>query len=208
MRQLVLIKCTSPSLYFCYHEVSLRSNSPHKPRRSALLIKPEVITVTHTGQRGRPTVSINQEILQEAMSSKRKISISALARALGVHRHTVRKQLQVQNIPPPQYSPITDEELDAILRAWKELRPESGIRYASAFLSGLGLWVQRDRVSGSLRHIDGLGQKLRNHKAIDRGIYVVPFANYLWHIDGHHKLIRWGIVIHGGADGYDRMVCF
>ncbi|KAI1789143.1 hypothetical protein LXA43DRAFT_865439, partial [Ganoderma leucocontextum] len=126
-----------------------------------------------------------------------------LARALHVHRHTIRKQLQVHSIPSPQYSAITNEELDTLLRAWKELRPESGIRYASAFLSGLGLRIQRDRVSESLRRIDGLGQKLRNHHTIDRGIYIVPFPNYLWHIDGHHKLIRWGIVIHGGADGFD-----
>ncbi|TFK84419.1 hypothetical protein K466DRAFT_553601 [Polyporus arcularius HHB13444] len=47
---------------------------------------------------------------------------------------------------------------------------------------------------------------MRNHKTIDRRVYSVPYPNYLWHIDGHHKLIRWGIVIHGGADGYDRMV--
>ncbi|KAI5982901.1 hypothetical protein EDC04DRAFT_2616344 [Pisolithus marmoratus] len=26
--------------------------------------------------------------------------------------------------------------------------------------------------------------------------------NALWHMDGHHKLIRWGIVIHGIVDGY------
>jgi hypothetical protein len=39
-------------------------------------------------------------------------------------------------------------------------------------------------------------------------VYRVPWINALWHIDGHHKLIRWGIVIHGGIDGYSRMVTF
>lgn len=28
------------------------------------------------------------------------------------------------------------------------------------------------------------------------------------HIDGHHKLIRWRIVIHGGIDGYSRLIVF
>jgi hypothetical protein len=28
----------------------------------------------------------------------------------------------------------------------------------------------------------------------------------MWHLDGHHKLIRWGIVIHGFVDGYSRLV--
>ena len=29
--------------------------------------------------------------------------------------------------------------------------------------------------------------------------------NALWHIDGHHKLIRWNMVVHGGIDGYSRI---
>ncbi|CAD6915192.1 unnamed protein product [Tilletia caries] len=38
--------------------------------------------------------------------------------------------------------------------------------------------------------------------------YDVPFANSLWHIDGHHKLIRYKIVIHGGIDGKSHLVTF
>ncbi|KAH9853327.1 hypothetical protein C2E23DRAFT_728952, partial [Lenzites betulinus] len=68
------------------------------------------------------------------------------------------------------------------------------------------LHVQKTRVCESLRRINGLRHVLRNHAAIDRHEYIVPHPNYLWHIDGHHKLIRWAIVIHGGANGYDRVV--
>lgn len=32
--------------------------------------------------------------------------------------------------------------------------------------------------------------------------------NYVWHIDGNHKLIRWQLVIHGGVDGYSRTITF
>ena len=28
------------------------------------------------------------------------------------------------------------------------------------------------------------------------------------HIDGHHKLIRWRLVIHGGIDGFSRKIVF
>ncbi|KIM74567.1 hypothetical protein PILCRDRAFT_79976, partial [Piloderma croceum F 1598] len=31
--------------------------------------------------------------------------------------------------------------------------------------------------------------------------------NSLWHLDGHHKLIMWGIIIHGVIDGYCHTVC-
>ena len=32
--------------------------------------------------------------------------------------------------------------------------------------------------------------------------------NSLWHVDGHHKLVRWRIVIHGGIDGFSRVTYF
>lgn len=38
--------------------------------------------------------------------------------------------------------------------------------------------------------------------------YLVSWINALWHINGHHKLIPWKIVIHGGIDGFLRIVTF
>ncbi|KAI5986085.1 hypothetical protein F5J12DRAFT_728872, partial [Pisolithus orientalis] len=32
--------------------------------------------------------------------------------------------------------------------------------------------------------------------------------NALWHMDGHHKLIQWGIIIHGFINGFCHMVHF
>jgi hypothetical protein len=48
----------------------------------------------------------------------------------------------------------------------------------------------------------------RWHQAITRRTYNVPGANALWHIDGHHSLIRWKFVIHGGIDGFSRLVIY
>ena len=76
------------------------------------------------------------------------------------------------------------------------------------FLQRFSVHVQRWRIRNALRRMDGLGQTLRNHAAIDRRKYSVPRPNYLWHTDGHHKLIRWGIVIHGFVDGFCRTVVF
>ena len=40
-------------------------------------------------------------------------------------------------------------------------------------------------------------------------MYRVPGPNSLWHIDGNHKLIiRWRFVIHGGVDGFSRVIVF
>ncbi|KAG1886057.1 hypothetical protein F4604DRAFT_1572383, partial [Suillus subluteus] len=62
------------------------------------------------------------------------------------------------------------------------------------------------RVVQSLRRVDGLGQVLRDRQVKHRWKYHVKRPNVLWHVDGHHKLIRWGIVIHGFIDGFCRMV--
>lgn len=32
--------------------------------------------------------------------------------------------------------------------------------------------------------------------------------NSLWHLDGYHKLVRWNFVIHGGIDGFSRLITF
>ena len=32
--------------------------------------------------------------------------------------------------------------------------------------------------------------------------------NYVWHMDGNYKLIRWKFVIHGAVDRYSRLLIF
>ncbi|KAI6099206.1 hypothetical protein EDD16DRAFT_1497938, partial [Pisolithus croceorrhizus] len=63
------------------------------------------------------------------------------------------------------------------------------------------------RVSSSLQCVDPLGRVLHKQATIHRRQYQVSCPNALWHMDGHHKLIHWGIVIHGIIDGYCRTVC-
>ena len=36
----------------------------------------------------------------------------------------------------------------------------------------------------------------------------MPHPNALWHIDGNMRLIRWKFVIHGGIDGYSRLITY
>ncbi|KAJ7637976.1 hypothetical protein DFH06DRAFT_917622, partial [Mycena polygramma] len=61
--------------------------------------------------------------------------------------------------------------------------------------------IQKERVMLSLRRVDKLGNVLRRRKIVKRRVYQVKHPNTLWHLDGHHKMIRWGIVVHGFVDG-------
>ena len=46
------------------------------------------------------------------------------------------------------------------------------------------------------------------HSAIRHRVYSVPHPTYVWHIDGHHKLIRWRFVIHGGIDRFSTTITY
>ena len=122
-----------------------------------------------------------------------------------MHRHVLRRCMKRHGVLP-QYSTISNHDLDILTRTFKARRPESGIRYLVGFLRNHGLRIQRRRVRWSMKRVDGLGQVLRQRKVIQRKKYCVKRPNALWHLDGHHKLIRWGIVIHGIVDGYSRTV--
>ncbi|KAJ7769849.1 hypothetical protein B0H16DRAFT_1217393, partial [Mycena metata] len=63
------------------------------------------------------------------------------------------------------------------------------------------LKVQKRRVYSSVRRVDGLGRALRQRRVIKRKPYIVSRPHAVWHVDGHHKLILWGFVIHGFIDG-------
>jgi hypothetical protein len=143
--------------------------------------------------------------LQEAMSSINGISISALARALQIDRHTLSKRLKEAGVSHT-FSALRKSDLDELVKGFRTVKPDSGVRYLIGFLRQRGLRIQKRRVYASIRRVDGLGRALRKQHTIRRRTYKVARPNSLWHVDGHHKLILWGFVIHGFVDGCSRTV--
>ena len=47
---------------------------------------------------------------------------------------------------------------------------------------------------------------MRWMNSVARRVYSVPGPNSLWHIDRPHALIRWHFVVHGGIDGFSRLI--
>lgn len=149
---------------------------------------------------------ISPEYLQEAFQAGRNISGAKLAKALKVHRRTVGNYSRLYGIHRQKHSDIGQDDLDEIVRQYKVRHPLTGIRYLRGYLVQNELRVQRKRLVESIHRVDGLTKTLRKHALIKRREYHSARPNALWHLDGHHKLIMWGIVIHGIADGYDRLV--
>ncbi|KAL0056669.1 hypothetical protein AAF712_016725 [Marasmius tenuissimus] len=170
-----------------------RAESMSKNRDDRRVRVPKLVRLHRTGKRGRPAKVIDENYLKEAMGSGRAITISKLAKTkpLSVHRNTLRKYIKGYNIESWRFSRISNRKLDEIVR---HLRSHHGLR------------VQRHQVLGSIARVDGLGVILRRNQGIRRRKYKVSRPNALWHIDGHHKLILWGFVVHGIVDGYGRDV--
>ena len=173
---------------------------------------PQPVHQTRTGKRGRPRKDVDPKILHEAFQTGRRIPTSVLASILGISRATLHARKDEMGINSG-YSDISDNDLDNLIQEYRQEHPTAGRSYIIGHLHAAhSLRLQRHRVVASVDRIDQLGQGLR---AIEKPVgekkhrrhYHVPRPNALWHIDGHHKLIKWGIVIHGVADGYSRQVC-
>jgi len=181
-----------------------------KVSRSATnVIIPEHIHTTRTGKRGQPKKHVDPKILHDAFQKGRRIPTTVLASILGIDRKTLRARMQEMDIDSG-FDTISDEDLDILVQQYRQENPGGGRAYMIGRLRAAhSLRIQRHRVIDSMNRVDRLGQGLRQHvgRKKQRTRYQVPRPNALWHIDGHHKLIAWGIVIHGVADGYSRKVC-
>ena len=107
-----------------------------------------------------------------------------------------------------KYTAISDTDLDEAVCQLSAAFPRCGEKMTDGRLRSQGILVQRERVRDSLRRVDPEGSQLRRRMALHRREYKVKSPNALWHLDGHHKLIRWKIVTHGGIDGYSRLITF
>ena len=163
------------------------------------------VTVTPTGGRGRPRKLISSTYLQDALGPGRNIPAKKLAKALGIHWNTLAHYSSIYKIKRPIFSSISNADLDKIVKDFKVKHPSTGIRYLRGHLLLLKIRVQKTRLIDSIARVDKLNKVLRQSTTINQREYKSPGPNALWHVDGHHKLILWGIVIHGITDGFDRM---
>lgn len=103
---------------------------------------------------------------------------------------------------------VTNEELDTLVRAYLADNARRGEVLTMGFLRARGVAVTRQRLRDSVWRVDPAGRVQRRTLRAKRVQYNVAGVHHLWHIDGCHKLIKYGFVVHGGIDGYSRGVMF
>jgi hypothetical protein len=158
--------------------------------------------------KGRPPISISEEDIKYLLSigfTKTKV-----ATFLGISRKTLYNKISSfqDSTSFSKYSNITDAQLDLVIQKVKHDHPNDGEIMVAGHLLKEGLKVQRARLRASIHRIDPHGVKERRSVAIRRRQYHVDSPNTVWHIDGHHKLIKWRLVTHGGIDGYSRLITY
>ena len=156
--------------------------------------------------RGRPSFQIPNTQLDFLLSHS--FTITQIAKMFGCHRRTIHRRIQEYQLSTHHFSAITDSDLDNIVRSMCTLHQRSGEKSIEGKLRSVGLRVQRERIRESIHRVDPTGVEHRIRRVLHRREYFVENPNDLWHVDGYHKLIRWRIIVHGGIDGYSRLVTY
>lgn len=160
-----------------------------------------------SGSVGRPSFAISQDQLGFLVECS--FSVPQIADMLGVSVRTVRRRMSDYGLSiRARYSVITEVELDDIVRGIQQELPMCGNRQMQGHLLSRGYRIQQSRIRESQRRVDPDGAVIRRLHVLNRREYSVPAPLSLYHIDGHHKLIRWRIVVHGCIDGFSRRIIY
>lgn len=130
-----------------------------------------------------------------------------IAEVLEVSRATLYRHLEKAGVSTDR-TPLTDQELDEVVVTIKNDHPNDGEKLMQGHLLRLGINVSRQSLRNSLHRVDHENIVARGRRTVKCRIYSVPYPNYVWHMDSHHKIIKWRFVIHGCIDGFSRTIIY
>ena len=186
----------------------IRKSEPASPCSNLAIYSLEIPKVERTGHPGRPKFEINENVLLELRSYG--YSWKQISNMLLVSRWTIRRRVVEYGLQDATgYSALSDERLDMYVKQFiGQHGTLVGCSMVHGFLKSLGFRLQRRRVRASISRVDPQNSRIRWAIVVSRRAYSVQGPNSLWHIDGHHSLVNWGFVIHGGIDGFSRLIVY
>lgn len=141
--------------------------------------------------RGRPAFQIPKESLEGLLEMQ--FSIPTIAHMVGVSVRTIRNRMSQYELSVKDfYSAIGDDDLDQVIIAILHNFPNTGYKQMIGYLKSDGVRVTEYRVREAMRRVDPVGvlDRSLSLRTLRRRKYNVACPNALWHIDGHHKIIR------------------
>ena len=109
-------------------------------------------------------------------------------------------------VEPKQRLP--DNELNTLVTNYSQGQPRRGEITIASHVATSGFKVPRQQLRECIHRVDPEGVEERSRKPIKRKVYYSHGPHHDWHMDGNHKLIRWGMVIHGCIDGCSRNIIY
>ena len=103
---------------------------------------------------------------------------------------------------------IPNDQVDNLVNNYSQGQPRRGEVTIAAHVATTGFYVPRQQLRESIHRVDPEGVEERSRKPIKRKVYYSNGPHHDWHMDGNHKLIRWGMVIHGCIDGCSRNIIY
>ena len=156
---------------------------------------------------GRPLLEVSIDEVEYLRALR--FTWTKISSLLGISRSTLYRYLEREGIDLTcTYSEISNSDLDCRILAIKQEHPNDGERLITGHLYRLGIILPRSRIRASIHRVDPVNTAIRRSVTIRRRVYCVDGPNSLWHIDGHHKLIKWRFVVHGGIDGFSRTIVY
>lgn len=108
-----------------------------------------------------------------------------------------------------EFSNISDDRIDNIIKDFISRHGSTtGEPFMSGYFHSLGQHVQRNRIRAAINRVDPRNTALRWGALVSKRKYYVPWSNSLWHVGGHHVLIRWRFMVHGCCGGKSRKKVF
>ena len=136
-------------------------------------------------------------------------NITEASNFLNVSRFKTYRLLKKYSIPNV-FLRATDEEIITLIKNFNHENPTGGEKLLTAYLVSKGIFIRRSklRVLVKLHDVNYEERKNINTNKIVRREYRSPGVNFLWHADGHAKLVQYGIIIHGCIDGFSRYLIY
>ncbi|XP_034054342.1 uncharacterized protein LOC117534251 isoform X2 [Gymnodraco acuticeps] len=169
----------------------------------------EIFSETEEAPLGRPSYMLPLNVIEAHLRWGH--TAGDIAQVFGVCERTIRRRMTQNGIRVQDLLTLLDgNSLDETVTQILQHHPNSGYKMMVGYLNARGIRIQRQRVQESMRRVDPGGVLIRTLQLNPRRRrkYFVPAPNSLWHIDGNHKLIRWRFVVHGGIDGFSRLIVY
>ena len=150
----------------------------------------DACAMVRNGRPGRPSYAVSEDQLQHLLEIG--FSATRIAFMLGVSTRTIRRRMDDLDLHVSDlYSTLPDNELDMMVNEILTQFPNTGYRMMTGHLKRRGIRVQQYRIRECLHRVAPASIATRWHASIARRVYNVRSPLALWHIDSHHKLIKY-----------------